>query len=265
LIIIVNKTFIECLRLISRDLIRPGFLGTVPVLQVLNDCVPCFPKFGSRRQRHKNTTFLTTHTNVLTFTRWEETSTGVGQPSTNHSQGRRQEEEKDVQVRNYRIAIERAKDEERKRKEESVRELSACCCCSSSSSSSCYRFLFELSYCSINWRKNNQQMHCNCVSFLKINLFVYRTEMFRLFPGHHQGACCMVQCKRTMRIFFNIQLFTLVFFSFSLPLVKIINTIFKIFCCFPLFCVVVCASRDGCLRTVLPLYHMTSTLMMDRE
>ena len=37
----------------------------------------------------------------------------------------------------------------------------------------------------INWRKSNQQMHCNCVPSVKIYLFIYRTDMFRLFPSRH--------------------------------------------------------------------------------
>jgi hypothetical protein len=53
----------------------------------------------------------------------------------------------------------------------------------------------------INWRKSNQQMHWNFMSFLKIYLFIYRTNMFRLFCSHHQGACYMVQWKNNMYIF----------------------------------------------------------------
>ena len=44
-------------------------------------------------------------------------------------------------------------------------------------------------------------MKWNCVSCLKIYLFIYRTHMFRLFPSHHQGACYMVQRKNNVYIF----------------------------------------------------------------
>ena len=44
-------------------------------------------------------------------------------------------------------------------------------------------------------------MHCNCVSFPEIYLFIYRTDMFRLFSSHHQGACNMVQRKNNVYIF----------------------------------------------------------------
>jgi non-ribosomal peptide synthetase component E (peptide arylation enzyme) len=47
-------------------------------------------------------------------------------------------------------------------------------------------------------------MHWNCVSVLKIYLFIYRTDMFRLFPSHHQGACYMVQRKNNVCIFQDI-------------------------------------------------------------
>jgi hypothetical protein len=52
-----------------------------------------------------------------------------------------------------------------------------------------------------------------------------------------------------MCTFSKIQLFTSVFLSFYLPCVKIINKILKMFCCLTLIYVVVCASRDGWLRT----------------
>jgi hypothetical protein len=47
-------------------------------------------------------------------------------------------------------------------------------------------------------------------------------------------------------IFSKIRLFTFVFFSFTLPCVKIINKILKICCCLTLLCV----SRVGWLRTL---------------
>ena len=72
--------------------------------------------------------------------------------------------------------------------------------------------------------------------------------MFKLFLSHHQGACYMVQQKNNVYII-KIQLFTLVFFSFNLPCVKITNKILKMFCCLTSLYVVVCVSRDGCLRT----------------
>jgi hypothetical protein len=38
--------------------------------------------------------------------------------------------------------------------------------------------------------------------FLKcIYLFIYRTDMFLLFPSHHQGASCMVQRRNNVCIF----------------------------------------------------------------
>ena len=38
--------------------------------------------------------------------------------------------------------------------------------------------------------------------FLKfIYLFIYRTDMFRLFPSHHDGACYTVQRKKNFYIF----------------------------------------------------------------
>ena len=45
-------------------------------------------------------------------------------------------------------------------------------------------------------------MHHNCISFLKIYFFIYRTDMFRLFPSHHQCACYMVQRKNNV---YNLQ------------------------------------------------------------
>ena len=56
-------------------------------------------------------------------------------------------------------------------------------------------------YRTVNWRKSNQQMHCNWVYFLKIYLFINRTDMFLLFPSRHQGACYMVQRKNNVYIF----------------------------------------------------------------
>ena len=32
-------------------------------------------------------------------------------------------------------------------------------------------------------------------------LFIYRTDMFRLFPSHNQGACYMVQRMKNVYIF----------------------------------------------------------------
>ena len=90
-------------------------------------------------------------------------------------------------------------------------------------------------------------MHWNCVSFLKIYLFIapicfgYSLAIIRVLVIWYSG--------RTMCTFSKIQLFTLVFLSFNLPFVKIINKILKMFCCLTLIYVVVCASRDGWLRT----------------
>jgi hypothetical protein len=42
-------------------------------------------------------------------------------------------------------------------------------------------------------------MHWNCVIF--IYLFIYRTDTFRLFSSHHQGACYLVQRKNNVYIF----------------------------------------------------------------
>ena len=38
---------------------------------------------------------------------------------------------------------------------------------------------------------------CTVIVFLSLKFiyFIYRTDMFRLFPSHHQGACYMVQLK----------------------------------------------------------------------
>ena len=44
-------------------------------------------------------------------------------------------------------------------------------------------------------------MNCNCVSFLKIYIFIYRADMFRLFRSYHQGACYMVQRKNNVCVF----------------------------------------------------------------
>ena len=66
-------------------------------------------------------------------------------------------------------------------------------------------------------------MNCTCVSFLKIYLFIaptcfgYSLAIIKVLVIWYSG--------RTMCIFSNIQLLTLVFFSFSLPCVKIINKI----------------------------------------
>jgi hypothetical protein len=59
-----------------------------------------------------------------------------------------------------------------------------------------------------------------------------------------------------MCIFFEVQLFRLVFFSFGLLCVKIINKILKMFCCLTLLCVLVCASRDGWLKTAISCYDL---------
>ena len=54
----------------------------------------------------------------------------------------------------------------------------------------------------IKWRKRNQQIHWNCLSFLKIiYLCIYHTNMFRLFFSHDQEACYMVQQKNNVHIF----------------------------------------------------------------
>jgi hypothetical protein len=52
-----------------------------------------------------------------------------------------------------------------------------------------------------------------------IYLFIYRSDMFRLFPSHHQGACYTAQ--RMNSVYISKIQFTLVFLSFSLPFVKI--------------------------------------------
>jgi hypothetical protein len=43
-------------------------------------------------------------------------------------------------------------------------------------------------------------MHYNYVSFIKMYVFIYHTDMFRLFLSHHQGACYMVQWKNNVYI-----------------------------------------------------------------
>jgi hypothetical protein len=43
-------------------------------------------------------------------------------------------------------------------------------------------------------------MHWNCISFIKMYLCIYRTDIFRLFPSHHQRACYMVQQKNNVYI-----------------------------------------------------------------
>jgi hypothetical protein len=52
-----------------------------------------------------------------------------------------------------------------------------------------------------NLDKSNQQMYRKFVPFLKMYLFIQHTDMFRLFLSHHQDACYIVQCKKTMCIF----------------------------------------------------------------
>ena len=49
-----------------------------------------------------------------------------------------------------------------------------------------------------NWRKITNKCIGIVYLFLKfIYLLIYRTDMFRLFLSLHQGACYMVQCKKT--------------------------------------------------------------------
>ena len=98
-------------------------------------------------------------------------------------------------------------------------------------------------YKTINWRKSNQQIHCNFVSFIKTYLFIaptcfgYFLAIIRVLVIWYSG--------RTMCIFSKIQLFTLVPFGLNITFVKIMNEILKMFCCLPLLCTVVCASHDG--------------------
>lgn len=62
----------------------PGFVGFKSVLS------PCPTEFGSGHHMswvypsHKNMTFVTACTNIVTFTQWEKTSVGIRQPSTGH-------------------------------------------------------------------------------------------------------------------------------------------------------------------------------------
>ena len=53
----------------------------------------------------------------------------------------------------------------------------------------------------LNWRKSNQKMHWSWVYFLKIYLFICRTDVVRLFASRHQGACCMEQRKNNVYVF----------------------------------------------------------------
>jgi hypothetical protein len=57
-------------------------------------------------------------------------------------------------------------------------------------------------------------MHLNRVAFLKIYLFTDRTDMFRLFPSHHQSACYMVQlCFINFKNRYTVAVHLLVTFS----------------------------------------------------
>jgi hypothetical protein len=63
----------------------------VPVSWVLKMC-PGVPQNTVRDAKcagfpsHKNTTFLTMRTNILTSPQWDKTATGFGEPSTSHQQ-----------------------------------------------------------------------------------------------------------------------------------------------------------------------------------
>ena len=73
----------------------------------------CFP-------RHKNTTYMTICTEMLTFRRWQKTSVEVGYPSTGHEQEGIWEGAEDVWISDCRVWTETAKDGERICEEEWV-------------------------------------------------------------------------------------------------------------------------------------------------
>jgi hypothetical protein len=82
-------------------------------------------------------------------------------------------------------------------------------------------------------------MQWNCVHFLNIYLFIYRTDMFRLFLSHHQSACYIVQRKNNVYTFQD----TVVYISvlqFQCTMCWNYTENSKIFYCF--------TSRDGWLR-----------------
>ena len=62
----------------------------VPVLWVLESCVPQntvrYTKLPIPPPRNKNVPFVWMCTNIVTFSRWEQTSRGTGQPSAGHKQ-----------------------------------------------------------------------------------------------------------------------------------------------------------------------------------
>jgi hypothetical protein len=83
-------------------------------------------------------------------------------------------------------------------------------------------------YKAINVRKIKKQMHCNCVSFLKMYVFIYLFIAATCF-GYSLAIIKVLiiwYSGRTMYIF-KIHLFTLVFLRFNLPCVEIISKILK--------------------------------------
>jgi hypothetical protein len=104
-----------------RNPTRPGFPGTVSVLQFFQELCPGVPQNLVRDVKcpvfYQVINFLTMLTNILTFLHWGKTSTGVGHPSA--TTNRREY----VEVSDYRLFSENAKGAERTRTQKSVGEM----------------------------------------------------------------------------------------------------------------------------------------------
>jgi hypothetical protein len=121
------------------------------------------------------------------------------------------------------------------------------------------RFPFNNS--TLNWRKITNKCTRIVHIFLK---FIYLCIASTCF-GYSIAIMRVIVVRYseiTICIFSKIQLFILVFFSFSLSGVKIINKILKMFCCLTLLCVVVCVSRDGWLINLKKKYIYIYTILV---
>ena len=87
---------------------------------------------------------------------------------------------------------------------------------------------YTVHHMTVNWRKITKK--CTGIVYFFLNLFIHRIDMFRLFIHYHQGACYMVQCKRTMYIFSRHNYLHYCSPAIILSCDKITNKILKIFC-----------------------------------
>ena len=98
---------------ILRDPILPGFPGTIPGFSKRLARCPSAFVFASQMSRvcisHKNTTFLTMPTNILTFPRLGQLSVGIRPSATSHKGEGKREGEEDMQVSDCRVRNETTK------------------------------------------------------------------------------------------------------------------------------------------------------------